>query len=77
MNINGEDITPQDILDKLHDVSHIWSKMVYAVIIDDPAYLDELPGSKSEKEGLIDELIERFIETEEYEKCAELMKLKE
>ena len=49
MNINGEDITPQDILDKLHDVSHIWSKMMYAVIIDDPAYLDELPGSKSEK----------------------------
>ncbi len=76
MNINGRDITPEEILSKLAKLEGIWSDMMYAVIMDDPAYLDELPGSNYKKRRLIDELVERFIETEEYEKCAKLVKLK-
>jgi len=76
MNINGHDITPEEILGKLAQLENVWSDMMYAVIMDDPLYLDELPGSNHKKRRLIDELVERFIETEEYEKCAELVKLK-
>ena len=40
------------------------------------SFLKDMPGTNYKKRQLIDELVEHFIETEEYEKCAELVKLK-
>ena len=53
-----------------------WYSLMYTCISDDKTFLKEMPGTNYKKRKLLDELIEHFTETEEYEKCAELVKLK-
>jgi hypothetical protein len=77
MNINGRDITTQDLLDKLDELSTTWYSMMYTVIMDDPADWYRWPGSKYKKRKVLNEMITHFTDTEEYEKCAKLVKLKE
>ena len=49
---------------------------MYKYISTDKTFLKDMPGTNYRKRQLIDELVEHFTETEEYEKCAELVKLK-
>ena len=51
--------------------------LMYKCISTDVQFLEDMGGTTYEKRQLLDELIEYFIVTEEYEKCAELVKLKE
>ncbi len=75
MNINGRDITPEKLMEMLDEADRLWANAMYSVIMLDPSS-DEIPGSEYSKNKLIDYLMNTFIETEEYEKCAELVKLK-
>lgn len=77
MNINGRDITAQDLIDKLHELNATWSVLMYKTIMEDPRDWKTWGGSKYKKRKVLNEMIDHFIETEEYEKCAELTKLKE
>ena len=49
---------------------------MYTCISSDKMFLKDMPGTNYKKRRLLDELIEHFTETEEYERCAELVKLK-
>ena len=77
MDINPDDITAQDLIDKLNELSSSWYDMMYKVILEDITMWNEWPSSKYKKRRLLDEIIEYYITTEEYEKCAKLTKLKE
>ena len=77
MDINPDDMTAQDLIDKLNELSSSWYNMMYKVILEDITMWNEWPGSKYKKRRLLDEIIEYYITTEEYEKCAKLTKLKE
>jgi|TARA_R110001583_G_scaffold32171_6_gene110236 hypothetical protein len=77
MNINGRDITAQDLIDKLDQLSGTWYNMMYKIILEDIAMWKAWPGTKYKKRKLLNEIIQHYIATEEYEKCAKLTKLKE
>ena len=49
---------------------------MYKYISTDDTFLKDMPGTNYKKRQLIDELVEYFVQTEEYEKCAELIKFK-
>ena len=72
MNINGRDITAQDLIDKLHELNATWSVLMYKTIMEDPRDWKTWGGSKYKKRKVLNEMINHFIETEEYEKCAEI-----
>jgi len=76
MNINGKDITPADLLDQIDMLHTGWCELMYKYISIDKTFLKDMPGTNYRKRQLIDELVEHFTQTEEYEKCAELVKLK-
>ena len=61
-------------IDMLHSG---WCKLMYKYISADKTFLKDMPGTNYKKRQLIDELVEHFVSTEEYEKCAELIKLKQ
>ena len=76
MNINNKDITVDDMLKMLEKLHSSWYNFMYTCISDDKTFLKDMPWTNYKKRQLIDELVEHFTETEEYEKCAELVKLK-
>jgi len=76
MNVNGKDITIEDITKMLEKLQSSWYNTMYTYISEDKTFLKDMPGTNYKKRQLIDELIEHFTETEEYERCAELVKLK-
>ena len=76
MNINGRDITAADLVNQIDMLHAGWCKLMYKYISTDKTFLKDMPGTNYKKRQLIDELVEHFVETEEYEKCAELVKLK-
>ena len=53
-----------------------WCEIMYSCISTDKMFLKEMGGTNYKKRQLLDELVEHFVQTEEYEKCAELVKLK-
>jgi hypothetical protein len=69
-------MTLQDMIQTLDLMRSDWYSLMYTCISDDKTFLKEMPGTNYKKRKLLDELIEHFTETEEYEKCAELVKLK-
>ena len=77
MNINGRDITAADIVTQLDILHSGWCKLMYKCISTDKTFLKDMRGTNYKKRQLIDELVEYFVSTEEYEKCAELVRLKE
>ena len=77
MNINGRDITAADLIEQIDMLRTGWCKIMYKYISTDKSFLKDMPGTNYKKRQLIDELVEYFISTEEYEKCAELVKLKQ
>jgi len=77
MNINGRDITAADLVDQIDMLHSGWCKLMYKYISTDKSFLKDMHGTNYKKRQLIDELVEHFVSTEEYEKCAELVKLKE
>ena len=77
MNINGQDITAADIVNQLDILHSGWCKLMYKCISTDKTFLKDMRGTNYKKRQLIDELVEYFVSTEEYEKCAELVRLKE
>ena len=76
MNINGRDITAADLAMQVDMLHTGWCKLMYKYISTDKTFLKDMPGTNYTKRQLIDELVEHFTQTEEYEKCAELVKLK-
>ena len=76
MNINGKDITAADLLNQLDLLHQTWYNIMYSYMVEDKSFLKDMPGTNYKKRKLIDEMIEHFTETEEYEKCADLVKLK-
>ena len=76
MNVNGKDITVDDMMVMLERLQSSWYNFMYTCISDDRTFLKDMPGTNYKKRRLLDELIEHFTETEEYERCAELVKLK-
>jgi len=77
MNINGRDITQADLIEQIDMLRSGWCKLMYKCISTDKTFLKDMPGTNYKKRQLIDELVEHFVSTEEYEKCAELVKLKQ
>jgi|TARA_R110000822_G_scaffold103259_1_gene229875 hypothetical protein len=77
MNINGQDITAADIVNQLDILHSGWCKLMYKCISTDKTFLKDMQGTNYKKRQLLDELVEYFVSTEEYEKCAELVRLKE
>ena len=77
MNINGRDITAADIVNQLDILHSGWCKLMYKCISTDKTFLKDMQGTNYKKRQLLDELVEYFVSTEEYEKCAELVRLKE
>ena len=77
MNINGRDITAADIAMQIDMLHSGWCKLMYKYFSADKTFLKDMPGTNYKKRQLIDELVEHFVSTEEYEKCAELIKLKQ
>ena len=77
MNINGQDITAAELIDQIDMLRAGWCNMMYKFISTDETFLKDMHGTNYKKRQLIDELVEYFITTEEYEKCAELVKLKQ
>ena len=76
MNINGRDITAADLVKQIDMLREGWCNLMYKYISIDETFLKDMPVTNYTKRQLINELIEHFTETEEYEKCAELVKLK-
>jgi len=76
MNINNKDITVEDMMKMLENMHTSWYNFMYTCISSDKMFLKDMPGTNYKKRRLLDELIEHFTETEEYERCAELVKLK-
>jgi len=76
MNINGKDITAADLINQIDMLHSSWSNLMYKYITTDKEFLKDMPGTNYKKRQLLDELVEHFVSTEEYEKCAELVKLK-
>lgn len=76
MNINNRDITVDDMLKMLEKLHSSWYNFMYTCISTDKTFLKDMPGTNYKKRQLLNELIEHFTETEEYEKCAKLVKLK-
>ena len=76
MNVNGKDITVDDMMGMLGNLQSSWFNFMYTCISSDKMFLKDMPGTNYKKRRLLDELIEHFTETEEYERCAELVKLK-
>ena len=65
-------------LKKIFLVSCIFFALVLIInLIEEINFLKDMGGTNYKKRQLLDELVEHFVETEEYEKCAELVKLKE
>jgi len=77
MNINGKDITAADLIDQIDMLHSGWCNLMRKYILSDDTFLKAIPGTNYKKRQLIDELVEHLVKTEEYEKCAELVKLKE
>lgn len=77
MNINGRDITQADLIEQIDMLHAGWCRIMYTCISTDKDFIKDMPGTNYKKRQLIDELVEYFITTEEYERCAELIKLKE
>ena len=77
MNINGRDITEADLIEQIDMLHSGWCNLMSKYILSDKTFLKAMPGTNYKKRELIDELVEYFITTKEYEKCAELVKLKE
>ena len=77
MNINGRDITAAELIEQIDMLRTGWCKIMYKYISTDKSFLKDMPGTNYKKRQLIDELVEHFTSTEEYEKCAELVKLKQ
>ena len=76
MNINGKDITIEDMMVMLEKLQSSWYNFMYTCISSDKKFLKDMPETNYKKQQLINELVEHFTETEEYEKCAELVQLK-
>ena len=76
MNINNKDITVADMLEMLHKLQSSWFNFMYICISSDKMFLKDMPATNYKKQQLINELVEHFTETEEYEKCAELVQLR-
>lgn len=76
MNINNKDITVEDMILMLENMQSSWYNFMYTCISSDKTFLKDIPETNYNKSKLLDELIEHFTETEEYERCAELVKLK-
>jgi len=76
MNVNGKDITAADLINQIDMLQSSWSNLMYKFITTDKEFLKDMPGTNYKKRQLLDELVEYFVSTEEYEKCAELVKLK-
>ena len=49
MDINPDDITAQDLIDKLNELSSSWYDMMYKVILEDITMWNEWPSSKYKK----------------------------
>ena len=60
MDINPDDITAQDLIDKLNELSSSWYNMMYKVILEDITMWNEWPGSIYKKRRLLDEIIEYY-----------------
>ena len=76
MNINNKDITAEDMMRMLEKLQSSWYNFMYTCISEDKMFLKDMPGTNYNKIKLLEELIEHFTEIEEYERCAELVKLK-
>ena len=76
MNINNKDITVDDMMKMLERLQSSWYNFMYTCISSDNMFLKDMPVTNYKKRQLINELVEHFTETEEYEKCAELVKLR-
>jgi len=81
MNINGLNITPQDLLDNIDKMIYTTNVLVCRALIDEYEYsgnVDSLWNGHVHKiQEELDELMEYFTGTEEYERCAELKKIKD
>ena len=76
MNINDKDITIEDMMRMLENMQSSWYNFMYTCISSDKMFLKDMPSTNYKKQQLINELVEHFTETEEYEKCAELIQLR-
>jgi len=81
MNINGFNITSHDLIDSIDKMIHTTNVLVYGTLIDEYEErnnVDSLCNGHVHKiQEELDNLIEYFTETEEYERCAKLKKIRD
>jgi hypothetical protein len=58
MNVNGKDITMEDMMVMLEKLQSSWCNFMYTCISDDKTFLKDMPGTNYKKRRLLDELIE-------------------
>ncbi len=81
MNINGINITEQDLLDNVDRMIYDTNVLICEALIDEYKYSGNVDGlweghvHKIQEE--LDDLMEYFIGTEEYERCGELKKIRD
>jgi UDP-2,3-diacylglucosamine pyrophosphatase LpxH len=81
MNINGFNITSYDLIDNIDGMIHTTNVLIYGALIDEYEERNNVDtlcnGHVHKIQEELDTLIEYFTGTEEYERCAELKKIRD
>ena len=79
MNINGKDVTSDDLMNMVDEAVYEINVLLYKTLIDEynaSGKVDIIKGGPYNIRKELTSLIEYFIEFEEYERCGKLKEIK-
>ena len=79
MNINGINISPEGLMEHVDNMIYQTNILIYQAIMDEHLLngnVDMINGGPENIRKELDDLIEYIQELEEYERCAEIKKVK-
>ena len=80
MNINGKNITHEDLLNSIDEAVYEINNQLYNILVeeyDQNGKVGIIKGGPYKVRKELNNLMEYFIKTEEYEKCGKLKQMKE
>ncbi len=80
MNINGKNVTHDDLLNTIDDAVYEINDLLYKTLVDEykeNGKVDIIKGGPYKVRKELSNLIEYFAKHEEYEKCGKLKQMKE
>ena len=80
MNINGKNITHEDLLNSIDEAVYDINNQLYDILVDEfdeNGKVDIIKGGPLKVRKELNNLMEYFVKTEEYEKCNKLKQMKE